>query len=146
MPTVEPNHDSRRSFEARLRAMELPLDQIIVIGGGALALHGLREAGDIDLIVTRQLFDKVENDTSWKLGKQGSPSHALVKGEAEIWPDWSVDGSGHPNYEDLMVVSEVINGIRVVSLDYLVVRKRERGLAKDLEDINLIERYQGIRL
>lgn len=141
MSATQPQLDLRRSFGARLRAIRLPLDQIIVIGGGVLAMHGIRMAGDIDLIVSSQLFGEMQKDTSWQPGKQGSSSQALVKGDVEAWPDWSLDGSGHPDYNDLIELSESIDGVRAVRLDYLVIRKRERALPKDMEDIKSIEQY-----
>lgn len=133
---------SKNDFIAGVKATGLPLDQLIVIGSGALAVHGIRRARDIDLVVTKPVFAVLERDNTWKRGFQGSSSYALEKGNIEVWTDWSTDGTGHPTYEDLLLDSELIDGVRFVTLEYVRARKLERGSDKDLEDIRKIDEYQ----
>lgn len=128
-------------FLERVRSVGLPLDTIIVIGSGVLAVRGIREARDIDLVVTKALFAELEKDSTWHTGRQGSVSHALEKGDIEVWTDWSTDGSGHPTYEELLPYTESIGGVRFVTLDYTILRKAERSSKKDLEDIRMIHEY-----
>lgn len=130
------------SFFERVKETGLPLDSLIVIGSGVLAAHGIREARDVDLVVTAELFAMLEKDASWKHGLQGGSSYALQKGDTEVWKDWSTDRSGHPTYHDLLPYTEVIDGIRFVTLEYLSKRKAERGDEKDLEDIRKIHDYR----
>lgn len=131
----------RKGFLERLRQTGVPIDKAIVIGGGVLELHGIREARDIDLVVDTATFAQLERD-GWKHGGQGSSSYCLEKGQAEVWADWSTDGSGHPDYHDLLEVSEPFDGVRAVKLDYLKKRKLERGTEKDLRDIEAIEKHK----
>lgn len=130
------------SFFERVKEIGLPLDSVIVIGSGVLAAHGIRDARDVDMVVTKDCYAVLERDASWKRGLQGSSSCALEKGDVEVWLDWSTDGSGHPTYEDLLPDSEVIESVRCVTLDYLEKRKAERGDAKDIEDIRSIHEYR----
>jgi len=130
------------SFARRVKALGLPLDQVIVIGSGVLAEHEIRQARDVDLVVPKSLFAKLEQDAMWKRGFQGSASYALEKGDVEVWTDWSTDGTGHPTYEDLLKVSELIDGIRFITLEYLEKRKLERGTEKDLLDVRKIHEYK----
>ncbi len=37
--------------------LNLPLRQFTVVGSGALAIRGIRDAADIDLLVTQKLYD-----------------------------------------------------------------------------------------
>lgn len=129
-------------FFERVKALDLPLDTIIVIGSGVLAAHGIREARDIDVIVTAELFAMLEKDDNWVRGRQGSASYALERGDAEVWKDWSTDGTGRPKYEDLLPDTELIEGIRFVTLEYLERRKSERGTEKDMDDIRKIHEYR----
>lgn len=133
--------DSRKFIE-RVKATGLPLDRVIVIGGGVLAVREIREARDIDLVVAHSVFTALEEDPSWKRGLQGSSSYALEKDDIEVWTDWSTDGTGHPTYEDLLPDTEYIDGVRFVTLDYLQRRKLERGSDKDFDDIRKIDEYQ----
>jgi hypothetical protein len=130
------------SFILRIKATGLPLDQVIVIGSGVLAAHGIRSARDVDLIVPESLFAELEQNISWKRGTQGSASYALEKGDAEVWTDWSTDGTGHPAYNELLPDTELIHGVRFITLEYLEKRKTERGTPKDVEDIRKIHEYR----
>lgn len=134
---------SKDDFIERVKAIGLSLDKLIVIGSGALAVRGIREARDVDLVVPDPVFQMLERDLSWKRGLQGSASYALEKGDIEVWTDWSTDGTGRPTYEDLLPDTEVIDGVRFVTLEYIKARKIERGSDKDLEDIRKIDEYQG---
>lgn len=132
------------NFIDRLQASRIPLNRCIVIGSGALALHDIRDARDIDLVVTSDVYDMLL-EWGWDKGKQGSSSVALERDDFEIWTDWSTDGSGHPDYKDLTAHTEIIEGIRCVTLDYLLSRKQERNSEKDKRDIGLILAYQQER-
>ena len=134
---------SKDDFIERVKAIGLSLDKVIVIGSGVLAAHGIREARDVDLVVTRAVFAALEDNISWKRGRQGSASYALVKGDIEVWTDWSTDGTGHPTYDDLLSDTEIIDGVRFVTLEYLRTRKMERSSDKDIDDIRKIDEYQG---
>lgn len=133
----------KSDFFERLRTTGLPHDRFVVIGSGVLAAHNIREARDIDLVVDSSLFAELEANGDWQQGRQGGASYALEKGDIEVWKDWSVDNSGYPDYSDLLEVSEAIEGIRFVTLEYLAARKRERGELKDQEDIRRIDEYRN---
>lgn len=133
------------NFVEQVKAIGIPLDQLIVIGSGVLAAHGIRKARDIDLVVTSEVFNRLERDASWVQGKQGSSSYALVKEDIEVWTDWSTDASGHPDYDDLSPYTETIDGVRFVTLDYVERRKVERGSNKDIQDIKEIHEYRKSR-
>lgn len=133
--------ETRETFTKRVESLGIPLERAIVIGSGVLELHGLRQANDVDLVVSEDVFWELEK-SGWKQGTTGSSSYSLEKDGAEVWMDWSTDGTGHPNYDDLLLFSEMVHGIRVVTLDYLKQRKLERGLEKDLRDVETIENYQ----
>lgn len=129
-------------FIKRLRRLGVPLERVVVIGSGVLAIHGIREARDVDLVVPPDVFVELEKSGEWHKGFIGSSSYALERGSAEIWVDWSTDGTGHPTYEDLLSDSEIIDGVRFVTLEYLEKCKAERGSEKDMEDIRKIHEYR----
>lgn len=103
-------------------------------------MHGLRTARDLDFIIDPTLFAELEKQ-GWKRGRQGSASYALENGDAEVWADWSTDGSGQPDYAALLPYTEVRDGVRMVTLDYLVQRKLERNTEKDRVDVEAITKY-----
>ncbi len=130
-------------FSDRVRHVGVPDDQLIVIGSGLLDALGLRQAGDVDLVLTDKAFEKViaENKGEWKYEVLPSSSPCLLKPGYELWTDWATDGSGHPNYDDLKDDSVVIDGIRYISPAYLRSKKIESARPKDITDIALLDEY-----
>lgn len=124
------------SILTRVRALNLPTDQIIVIGSGLLDAYGLRRAGDIDLVVTSELFTKLSSTGQYKQEEKNGEAY-LVKDNLEVWLDW---GGGH-DFTKLQNEGVVIEGITFVNPLFLIERKRERGTDKDKQDIALLEGY-----
>ena len=141
---MKSKRDVTAEFVERLNRAGLPTSETIVIGSGAMALKGLRAARDIDVVVTDALFQQLAA-AGWKRGKQGSSSYALIRGDVEVWMDWSVDGTGRPTFEDLLPNTQLEAGIRFVTLVYLRQRKLERGTEKDKQDVELIDDYLSKR-
>ena len=123
-------------FSDRVKALALPLDEVIVIGSGLLDQLGLREARDIDLAVTPGLFDKLVATGNYQTG--------IINGDrycrnqiVEIWTGWHSDMP----YEVLQKSVEMRDEVQFVSSAILVAKKRQRGSEKDLHDIALLEEY-----
>ena len=49
----------------QVKSLNLPLGKYVVVGGGVLAAHGIRDFKDIDILITEELFDELK-----KNGKQ----------------------------------------------------------------------------
>ena len=52
------------TFVDKVKALDLPLDQIIVIGSGILDQLGIRPASDIDLAASSDLMKKLSEESS----------------------------------------------------------------------------------
>lgn len=120
----------------RVRALDFPTDQVIVIGGGILDAYGLRAAHDIDLAVTSELFADLEASGLYQKGTKDTLPY-LLRDDLEIWQGW---GEGI-DFDYLKQSSTVVEGIRFVDPQFLIARKRERGSEKDMNDIALLEQY-----
>jgi hypothetical protein len=111
--------------------LDFPPNQFWVTAGAALVLHGVKaHTKDVDIGCTRSLFAR--------LIEQGHPVRILADGSrsielenAEVFEEWRVD----------QVID--LDSIPVASLEDVKRQKRELGRPKDIEDIALIERYQG---
>jgi hypothetical protein len=124
------------SFTNRVKASGLPLDEVVVIGSGLLDAYGLRASRDIDLVVSGNLFKTLEQNPSYQKQFPRENTEVLIKGEFEIWLDW-------PPADFLQLKKDAVNvdGVFFVNPQFLIERKRERGSAKDLADITLLEGY-----
>jgi len=115
---------------SRLKHFPHGTDGVWLVGGAALALHGVREeAGDIDLGCTPQAADRLEAD--------GYPCELLpdgtrrfrVDGDIEVFENWRYD------------VVETLEGCPVLSLRGVREMKRRLGREKDLRDLRLIDAF-----
>lgn len=99
------------------------LNDIKVIGGAALVLHGLRqETADIDLEVTKEIEARLLKDSSFKIKKVSTAECFLDNGV------FDVAASG--GYE-----TERIEGVRVQTLKSLLDFKLKLNREKDQKDI-----------
>lgn len=126
------------NFSDRVKNLELPLDELIVFGSGLLAANGLREANDIDLVVTSELFEKLLKSGDYEHGKT-EDGPWLRKDDVEIWLNW-LPGN---DFVFLMDDSVIVDGVRFVSPKFLIERKLERGTDKDLNDVQLLKGVYG---
>ena len=132
---------SDRSFTDRVRTLNLPLNQIIVIASGVLDAYGIRAADDIDLAVSPELFATFESDPDWAAHSAEWGERYYRNGECEAWSGWTEPGKTRPLYEDLLADTIEIDGIRFMTLDYVRRWKVIKGRDKDKKDIALIDEY-----
>lgn len=122
----------------RFLALGLPADQCVVIGSGVLDALGLRSSGDIDLVVTTQLFRELQQSGTWQ-SEQRHGETVLLKGDAEAWLSWGSEGE--PNFSILQADGVTINGVTFAHPQFVLGQKRETGRQKDINDVQLLEEY-----
>ncbi|MFA5173611.1 MAG: hypothetical protein WC438_00330 [Candidatus Pacearchaeota archaeon] len=115
-----------------LNKLNLPKNQFAVFGSGPLTIRGIRENKDIDIIVKKDLWDKL-------IKKYQIIDFKKIDIEnIEIYKDWK------PWFNDvdkLIDDADIFNGIRFVKLKYVLKWKEEFGREKDKKDIKLIKKY-----
>lgn len=122
----------------KVLSLELPEDKYCVYGGFVLELYGLRESGDIDIIVKNDLWEKLkqkysENIYSDKKGER------INLDDIEIWEHLNPYKN---NSEKIIDRAEKIHGLKTMSLDDLIEFKKTYARPKDLKDIELIKEYR----
>ncbi len=122
--------------------LDLPQDEFVVLGSGILGALGIREIGDIDLLIKPALFEKLKQD-GWKyevIEIEGRPRDMISKGLVQAFKDfWWNDKTLSP--EDGIAKAEKIKGINFIPLLTMLQVKKEMGREKDLRDVVLIEEY-----
>lgn len=122
----------------RVQKLNIPLDQTVVIGSGVLDALGLREAGDVDLVLSPQLFDTLSQDSMWhRATKHDEP--ILTYGDAEAFLSWGSDAV--PNFEALYSDGVTVGDVRFANPRFVIDWKRGRMNDKDKADIALLEDY-----
>ena len=133
------------TFADKVKALNLPLDQIIVIGSGILDQLGIRPASDIDLAVSSDLMKKLSEESSnWIKKFDDNQRFYFIKddGSAEVWDGWEFDGQV-VSYDGLLDYVVEYDGVRFVNLEFLSRWKKWRSLEKDTQDVKLIDEWRA---
>jgi hypothetical protein len=117
-----------------------PDKDVVVVGSGVLCVHGIREHRDLDVVVSRATFERLKDDPKLKFSefKDGAPR--LQSKDLDIFIKWDKPGSAEPNFEELFNESELVGGVRVLSLERVVSWKKRWAREKDLADLKLIRK------
>ena len=118
----------------KVRVLDLPPDQYVVIGSGLLDAWGLRESHDVDLVVSEKLFATLARTEAFTQGTVHG-DRILTADDYEIFDNWGEGGS----FEELFAESIIVDGVRFVSPSFLIAWKKGRDLPKDRRDIALLE-------
>ncbi|MFA6552569.1 MAG: zinc ABC transporter substrate-binding protein [Candidatus Paceibacterota bacterium] len=122
-----------------IKKLSLPDKSYVVFAGGVLSAHGIRETEDIDLFVLPEVYEKFKKE-GWEVEIKNSGIRALKSGVFEIYNDISTKDY-KTNFITALKNSELINGIRYMSLPETILYKKSLGRPKDFADIVLIENF-----
>lgn len=125
----------------KVKDLNLPKGQYAIFGSGPMTVRNLKDANDIDIIVTENVFNECKNKREWRNGVSTCGSENLSKEGIEILKDW---GPGEWNVAELIKNAEIIDDLPFVRLEDVVRWKRVYAREKDFKDIKLIEDYLRI--
>lgn len=129
---------------AEVRSLNLPAGTYLVVGGSCLAVRGIRESNDIDIVVTPETFELLR-ERGWEIDalfKEKWNRERLKHGLFEIYTDMVIESEDrYVSAADLIQKAEMLEGIPFLSLPDLMYFKRDNARPKDLEDIASIENY-----
>ncbi|MBI4101191.1 hypothetical protein HY441_01805 [Candidatus Microgenomates bacterium] len=123
---------------AKTKEVGLPPDEYVLVAGGAMAARGLKETADIDLVVSPKTYQGLKA-RGWQELRHGSSTY-LMHGVYEVFMDWDSPDEA-PNLEELLRISEIVDGVAVVSLQRVLQWKKRINRPKDQADIKKIEKY-----
>lgn len=128
------------SIIEKVKMLNLPLGQYVVIGSGILDALGIRSANDIDLTVLPELHEQLRASGAWKEENRYGKIFLIQEG-VEINPDVSWDA--YPTSTEVVIkTAHVIDGVPFMNLDELIRFKTALGREKDFEDIKRIHTYR----
>lgn len=118
-----------------LQKFSLPAGQFAIFGSGPMAIRGIRQADDLDVIVKPDLWKALIERFPDSL--RHNPA-CLQIGKIEIFHDWM---QLSPMIIEMIDNAEIISGFPFVQLKYVVKWKEQHGRDKDLKDIELINKF-----
>lgn len=139
-------HTPQRSINIfeEVKKLNFPTDHFMVVGSGIMAIKGIRDACDLDLVVSEELFLDQSKSGNWELKtwtRDGRPGKDWLKGDAVELMTEIQSGDEDFDLEKLKREGECIDGIWFLSLDQLIKFKLNYGRPKDFDDIALIRKY-----
>ena len=123
----------------KVKELNLPEGSYIVEGSGVMAGLRIREARDIDLVVSPEVYVRLKEDGGWEEKTLGDINF-LAKDIYEIWLTWN-SKDNEPNLKELLKGAHIIDGVTFVNIKRLLEWKERRRLEKDINDIELIKKY-----
>lgn len=124
---------------AQLDKLNLPNNQYAITSSGALAVRKIREAHDIDIIVTEKLWNELAKKYSIEKGKD---CDNIFIGDIQIMGNFYIkpEEDKYPVNEQINT-ADIIAGKRYVNLDIIKFYKQKWGRPKDFQDIKMIDEY-----
>ncbi|MCC6323412.1 hypothetical protein IT400_01325 [Candidatus Nomurabacteria bacterium] len=123
----------------KVKSLNLPLGQYVIIGSGIMDALGIRNAVDVDLAVLPELHKRMRESGEWNEEDRFGRIF-LTKDVFECNPDISWDQ--YPTTTEQAITSAtVINGVPFMNLKELIKFKTALGREKDYKDIELIKNY-----
>jgi len=116
-----------------LKELNLPANDFAVFGSGPLAIRGLLDNSDIDIVVRQRLWQElIAKYPEIIAGKE------IRVGNISLYKNWS---PWFENNDELIDSADVIDGIRFVNLANVKEWKRAYGREKDRAHILIIDKY-----
>lgn len=124
---------------AAVRALDVPLDGLVLTGSGPLLAHGVIDSvGDVDVIATGAAWDALAARGTVHEGSLGDRVIDLPGG-VQAFSGW------HGESADAVAArAERVDGLWVASIADVVAYKTRLGRPKDLEHLAALERWADV--
>ena len=130
-------------IKRKVKELNLPIGKYALFGSVPMAVHGIRESKDIDLIVMPELFAMLEATGAWKEETSPNGRKRLAKDDFDMYEGWWSSDSYRRDVSKLIAGAEILDGVPVVKLEEVLVWKKAFAREKDLKDVKLIEEFLG---
>ena len=133
---------TKEEIITKVKTLNLPKGSYIVFGSCPMAVLGIREANDIDLLVSQEIYEKLKKD-GWEEIDKGPNDKPLIRDVFEAHNNWNFS-SYNPTLEDLLTSAIEVDGVTFASLEDVRKWKVASGRPKDVNDIKMIDNYFDI--
>lgn len=125
-----------------IQSLNFPPSQYILIGGAAMAIRGMKETKDIDILVSKELLESLQGKPSWHHHPRiiATEEPGLVSSDklVELYPTIA---SNTITFDELKAHEEIIEGVPVAHLDDIMRIKEFYHREKDQADVALIAEH-----
>ena len=124
----------------KIKELNLPLGKYAVISGASLSARGIRDAYDIDIIVSPDVFRALKESGKFKEKLFSDGTISLSKDCYEISDKFTVSGKDLVPL-DVIKNADIIGGFPFSNLRDELIFKTTFGREKDIKDVELIKKY-----
>jgi len=124
---------------SKVKELNLPKGSYVVFGSCPLAVAKIREAEDIDMLVSREIFQDLRAK-GWKEVNKGKDDKPLTYDCFEAHDNWNFS-SYNPTLKDLLQNAIEVEGVPFASLREVLKWKQFSGREKDLKDVEFIQKH-----
>jgi hypothetical protein len=117
---------------------KLPKNKTLIFGSAVLALHGIRENKDLDVMVTEDIFKKLAYNGLFIEGVASTSKEKYYHTKNEKLEVYSSLGRIRTSVDKLIDKADKIDGYLFLSLEDIKKWKKAMGREKDLEDLKLL--------
>src|SRR3990167_4573208 len=130
---------TKEEIIAKVRSLNLPKGSYVVFGSCPMAFAGIREANDIDLLVSPEVFEELKQ-AGWQKVDKGLKDKPLAHDVFEAHQNW-LFSSYSPTLTEMLERASEKEGVTVASLEDVRKWKIASGRPKDLKDLELINKH-----
>jgi adenylate kinase family enzyme len=124
----------------KLKKLNFPLGEYVLVGSGSLAARAIRKAGDLDIAVTKKLLEQLVDSKKYKQVEKYS---RLFLEANNIDIITQLDWEAYPTtVEEAIKTADIINGFPFLNIPETIKFKRALGRKKDFRDIKMLENYK----
>lgn len=121
-----------------VKNLNLPEGKYALFGSVPLAMHGIRESRDIDVILNKDIWQDYVDNKEWEQKIIPGGRMYLMQGDVELMNHWF---PGEWDIEKLIREAEMIDGLPCVRLEEVIRWKKAFKREKDFKDLELINNY-----
>lgn len=134
---IKSDMENRNLFQ-KVKELKLPQGKYALFGSAPMCIRGLKDCShDLDLIVTEDIWNEYRK-SGWEIKRMDHGSEYLWRDDIELWKDWK---PGIWDISKLIREAEIIDGLPFIKLETVIEWKRLCGREKDLQHIEIIEKF-----
>lgn len=128
-----------REIVEKVKALDWPKGSYIVFGSGPMAAAGIREANDIDFLVSPELRKSLQKQ-GWKELVKNPNDKPLVRGDFEAHDNWNFSDYS-PTLPELLSRAKYYDDVPFASLEDVRKWKASGKRPKDRADVKKIDQF-----
>lgn len=132
---IESVPEKHQTIIERVTALKMPKNEYVIVGGAVMEALNLRESANIDIVVSREVFERFADDPEWQQLSAGNGKLVYAKDGIWIMRSWL---GRTLNIITRAGVSKK-GDVTFMDLPQLIACKQRLGRRKDQSDIALLK-------